>query len=299
MEDVTDNCFRIMLAGHYRPDVFFTEFTNVEGLISAGRGKIIKRLEFEKTQRPIVAQIWGIKPDNYYRAGREIVAMGFDGIDINMGCPVRAVVRKGGGGGMIARPELAKEVILATLEGAGGKIPVSVKTRIGYREIETENWLSKIINLGVAAITVHGRTVAQGGGGTANWEEISRVVNLRDVKAPEVIIIGNGDVESWEEAKKKRRRYGVDGVMIGRGIFKDFYIFSKGKKVFGQLSLKEKAAILSQHLKLYRQNDGNDNYNRLKKYFKIYLAGSEEAGRLRLDLMATKSIEEALRRLGL
>ncbi|MCA9386392.1 tRNA-dihydrouridine synthase family protein, partial [Candidatus Dojkabacteria bacterium] len=175
MEDVTDFVFRELISDIAKPDVLFTEFTNVDGLFSNGKDQVIKRLKFSSNQHPIVAQIWGSTPKNYFESAKLIYDMGFDGIDINMGCPVRAVIKQRSGAALIKYKELAKEIIKAAKEGAG-KLPVSVKTRIGLNKIETNEWVSFLLNQNIDVLTIHGRTAKDKSKVPANWDEIKKAV---------------------------------------------------------------------------------------------------------------------------
>ena len=218
MEDVTDTVFRRIVAFCGRPDVFFTEFTSTDGLVSPGRLRVIERLEYTDEELPLVAQIWGNNPENYYKACQEIADRNFQGIDINMGCPVKKVAGKGCCSGLIDNPQLAGELIQAAKEGSKG-LPVSVKTRLGYRKVQTEEWFSFLLEQDVPVITVHGRVAKHMSKYPADWDEIEKVVELRNQINPKTLIIGNGDVKSQAEITEKADSHGVDGVMIGRGIF--------------------------------------------------------------------------------
>lgn len=297
MEDVTDTVFRQMVAtlrqaqGH-GPDVFFTEFTNVEGLCSEkGRDEPMKRLRYSDIERPIVAQIWGKEPENFLKAAKLIVDLGFDGIDINMGCPQRDVIQKGCCIALVNNRSLASEIIKATKKGAG-KLPVSVKTRIGLDKIITEDWCGFLLEQKLDALTAHGRTAKEMSAVPAHWDEIAKVVRMRDEMKIETVIIGNGDVKSAQEAEKSAQEYGVDGVMIGRGILENIAAFSAQRKV---LSAQERINLLREHLKLWEETWGKTkNFSVMKKYFKIYIRDFDGVGELRAKLMETDSIGEAI-----
>lgn len=294
MEDVTDVVFRQIIVDCGKPDVLFTEFTSTDGLISKGREKVIRRLKFKKNEHPIVAQIWGNNPDKYYESAKLIEEMGFDGIDINMGCPVRKVVKRGECSGLIDNKPLAKELVLAAMEGVTN-IPVSVKTRMGNRKIETEEWSEFLLELNPAALTMHGRLAKDMSKLPANWEEIAKVVKIRDRiyssdKQPP--IIGNGDVMSLEEVDEKVQKYGVEGVMIGRGIFNDPFVFNPEKSL-SDLSLKERLELLIKHTELFLETWGDQrNFGIMKKFYKIYISEFEGASELRNELMQTNSIKD-------
>ena len=226
MEDVTDTVFRQIIAKCGKPDVFFTEFTNVEGMCSKGRDHVGRRLIFTSVERPIVAQIWGLDPSKFFETAKMVKDMGFDGIDINMGCPEKSVVKRGACAGLIHNPTLAKEIIEAVKKGAGD-LPISVKTRIGIKEIETEVWIEFLLKQNLDALTVHGRTVKEMSDVPAHWDEIGKVVKLRDKLNVNTLIIGNGDIKSLDDALEKHKKYKVDGIMIGRGIFENLWIFDK------------------------------------------------------------------------
>ena len=278
MEDVTDTVFRRIVASCGRPDVFFTEFTSVDGLFSEGYDYVAKRLEFTADEHPLIAQIWGAKPENYYKAGQKLVEMGFDGIDINMGCPVRDVIKLGVCSALIKNPSLAKEIIQATKEGiasVNGTIPVSVKTRIGFNEIQTEEWTGFLLDQNIDALTVHGRTVKEQSKVPAHWDEIAKVVKLRDAKQLSTVIIGNGDVSTLADALKKVEETKVDGIMVGCGIFQDPWLFNPthhGEEV----SFEEKLGKLIEHIELYQRTWGTRKpYAILKKFFKCYINGTQ------------------------
>lgn len=290
MEDVTDTVFRRIVASCARPDMFFTEFTNVDGLVSQGREAIIHRLRFTGEEHPIVAQIWGMNPKNYRTIADELVDMGFDGIDINMGCPERSVVGHGACAALIQTPALAKEIIHAVKEGAGGRIPVSVKTRIGYKDI-SKDWIPFLLEQDLDALTVHGRTAAEMSKFPVHWDEIARAVDVRNRMKAKTRILGNGDVKNAGEALEKIQKYGLDGIMMGRAVFEDLFAFQKGDKpVFTPVQQLE---IMKRHVELFEKTWGHmKNYAILRKFFKIYVRGFEGASEWRERVMATKSPDE-------
>ena len=292
MEDVTDTVFRQMVAQCARPDVFFTEFANCDGLQSIGRPHVAHRLVYSEDERPIVAQVWGIHPDTFEKTAREVVELGFDGIDINMGCPQRAVIGHGACSALIKTPSLAKEIIDATKRGVNGKIPVSVKTRIGYSKITTEEWILFLLSCGIDALTVHGRTVSEMSRVPCHWDEIGKAVELRNSISPGTVIIGNGDVQHVADGLQKMSVTGVDGVMIGRGIFEDMWAFDKivPKKQHAPL---EYIRLMKEHVQLFEKTWGNTkHYPILKKFYKIYVRGFDGASDWRARCMNTQSYEE-------
>lgn len=296
MEDVTDTVFRQLLCTTGKPDIFFTEFTNVDGIASQGRDVVARRLLFTDTESPIIAQIWGMIPENYYKVATEIVSMGFEGIDINMGCPQHDVTRHGACSALMKNRGLAAEIIQATKEGAG-ELPVSVKTRIGFSQIQTEDWIGFLLEQNLPLITVHGRTVAEMSKVPAHWDEIGKAKELQKQMDKKTLIFGNGDVESLSEAKEKVEKYHVDGVMIGRGIFHNPWLFAGVDPT--TKTIKERLLLLKEHVQLYAQTWGNTkSFQVLKKYFKIYLSDFEGASDIRMKFMETNSYKEALELVG-
>ena len=292
MDDVTDVVFRQIVGKTARPDVYFTEFTSCDGLFSPGREVLMRRLKIAKGEKLIVAQIWGNNPETHFKAAKLVRELGFNGVDINMGCPDRNVVRSGACSALINNPSLAREVVLATVEGAQG-MPVSVKTRIGFRGIQTEEWFGFLLSLPIAALTVHGRTARQESKTSANWEEIGKVVELRDTLqvTRNTLIIGNGDVKDRADGEEKAKKYGVDGVMIGRGIFKEIFAFSRQKP---EVSHEFMLNLMLEHIELFEKTWGaKKNFHILKKFFKIYVGDFRGANKLRTELMESKSYREA------
>ncbi len=288
MENVTDYVFREIVSNHLaKPDVMFTEFTNVDALNSNGFERTIHRFKFSTTQRPIVAQIWGTNPDNFFKSSKIIEKLGFDGIDINMGCPVKAVVKIGACSALINNRPLVKEIIKATKDGAN-KLPISVKTRIGFKNIITEDWITFLLEQNIDALTIHGRTAKQMSDVPANWEEIKKAVEIKNQISPNTIIIGNGDIKNNTDIQTAHLKYGVDGVMVGRGIFSNPWIFEKKQR---KHSLDDYKNVLKKHLDLY---DNTMHYDKLKKFFKMYINNFDGAADLRAKLMETQNVEEAL-----
>lgn len=294
MEDVTDTVFRQIIIKCGGPDVFFTEFTNVEGMCSRGRDRVGKRLIFTEAERPIVAQIWGMDPAKFLETAKLIKKMGFDGIDINMGCPEKAVVKKGACAALINNQPLAKEIIQATREGAGG-LPISIKTRIGIKNIETEEWAGFLLGLNLDALIIHGRTVAEMSDVPCHWDEIGKAVELRRKMKKKTLIIGNGDVKSLEDATEKYEKYKVDGVMIGRGIFNNLWIYNKNVNP-ANISHQEKLKLLIEHITLFDKTWGrNKNFSIMKKFYKIYISDMPDSGNVRAELMKFKTVTDTLR----
>jgi len=289
MSDVTDVAFRRLIAKYGKPDVMWTEFVSAHGLILApkeGKKKLLKNLEYSKKEKPIVAQIFGSDPQIMTKTARLCVKLGFDGIDINMGCPDRSVEKQKSGAAMIKNPELARQIILAVKKGAG-KIPVSVKTRLGYGKDDLDNWLPILLSTNPALITVHARTRKEMSKVPANWDRVKRAVEIRNEMKSDTLIFGNGDVVSIEDAYKKTKDTGCDGVMIGRGIFGKPWFFS-GKEP----NLKKRLLILVEHSKLFNKHLADRNFSIMKKHFKAYIQGFDGAKELRIRLMETKNAKE-------
>jgi tRNA-dihydrouridine synthase len=286
MEDVTDTVFRRVVAACARPTVFFTEFTSVEGLFSRGREAVIHRFDYTEDERPIVAQIWGNTPELFYKAAKLIAQMKFDGVDINAGCPQKNVTSHGGGACLIQDLPLMKEIIAATKEAG---LPVSVKTRLGYKKI-SDDWIQLLLEQNLDALTVHGRTAAELSKVPTHWGEIAKAVKLRNDMGKNTVIIGNGDVADYADAVAKCAEFGTDGAMIGRGIFRNLWAFDKNG-ISHMDDHKELLRILKRHMQLFEQT--GKNYAIIKKFFKIYVQGFPHASEIREQLMETNSREEA------
>lgn len=292
LEDVTDAAFRYILAKIGKPDILWTEFTSVDGLVSdEGRAANLVNFQYDEIERPIVAQIFGNKPENFHKVASMVADLGFDGIDINFGCPDESICKKQHAGSwLIQEPERAKEIILATKEGSKG-LPVSVKTRTGYNKSVVEQWAYTILETKPAALTMHGRTRKEMSKVPANWEDIAKVVQVRDEMKSDAFIIGNGDVTTLEEAEDKVNAYGVDGVMIGRGIFANPWLFS-GRKI-EDIGLEERLETLLEHTRLFDEFFGESkNFLKLRKHFSNYVRGLKGAKQLRMALVNTKNRKE-------
>lgn len=251
MEDVTDTVFRQILGQIGKPAISFTEFTNVDGMFSSGARQVTQRLAFSMQEKPLIAQIWGLQPEHYKRGAQELVQRGFDGIDINMGCPQDAVVAKGCCAALMHNKSLAAEIIQATKEGAG-KLPVSVKTRIGYGNIETEEWVGFLLDQNIALLTLHLRTVQEMSKVPPHWDEMQKAVRIRKEKGVSTLLLGNGDIASIQEAKEKVDKYNIDGIMIGRGILHNPWLFDQ-KVNSASKSLSERVTLLLTHARLFEK----------------------------------------------
>lgn len=295
MEDVTDVVFRQVIRECGAPDLLFTEFTSVEGMFSPGAENVMQRLQYKEEERPIIAQIWGTAPENYYKGAQEIVNMGFDGVDINLGCPVKKITKQGACSALIDQPTKAKEIIQAVKEATQKRIPVSVKTRMGFQTKKTEEWTQLLLEQDIAALTMHGRIAKHMSKYPADWEEVAKVVKLRNQLQKDTIIMGNGDITSLEDAYQKVDQSGVDGVMIGRGIFQDPFLFNP-KRSITTLSVKEKLELLLRHAQLFSETWGEEkDFRILRRFFKIYARDFAEASDLRVKLLETENYAQAKR----
>jgi len=287
MADVADSAFRQIIAARGKPDLFMTEFVSVAGLCSRGRENLLQDLTFEESERPIVAQFFGNKPDNFREAASLAVELGFDGIDINMGCPIKVVCKTGSGAALIENPDIAQEIIQATIDGAG-ELPVSVKTRIGSSGIAIEEWTSKLLEAHPVALTLHLRTRKEMSKVPAHWDLISRVVAL--ARASDVLILGNGDVKSTEHARQLAAETGVDGVMLGRAIFGNPWLFSGRDPA--DISLEERLDTMLEHACLYESIFQNRKFVRMRKHLMAYVSGFSGARELRRSLEQVSSVAD-------
>ncbi|MCU6711048.1 tRNA-dihydrouridine synthase [Paenibacillus sp. J5C_2022] len=290
MEDVTDVVFRHVVSEAARPDVFFTEFTNTESYCHPdGHQSVRGRLTFTEDEQPIVAHIWGDKPEYFRQMSIGMAKQGFKGIDINMGCPVANVAENGQGSGLICRPEAAAAIIQASK--AGG-LPVSVKTRLGFHAIdEWREWLTHILKQDIANLSIHLRTRAEMSKVDAHWELIPDIKKLRDEVAPNTLLTINGDIPDRQTGLKLAEQYGVDGIMIGRGIFNNPFAFEKKPR---DHSSEELLGLLRLHLDLHDHYSALEPrpFKHIPRFFKIYVRGFRGASELRNNLMNTKSTSE-------
>ncbi|MBI2612574.1 tRNA-dihydrouridine synthase family protein [Candidatus Kaiserbacteria bacterium] len=319
LEDVTDAAFRRLIAKYSKyggrdvgdeskeslpaeafrvggPDVMFTEFTSADGLVLAheeGQRKLRKKLIYSESERPIVAQIFGSVPENIERASALVAELGFDGVDVNMGCPDRAVEKGGCGAALIKSPALARKLIRAAAKSG---LPVSVKTRIGYNKDELETWLPELLAENLAAITLHARTRKEMSDVPAHWDRIKHAVEIRNKwqgkTLPQTLIIGNGDVEDLNDARAKAEETKCDGVMLGRAIFGNPWLFSNSREL--EHSPEDRIQALLEHLALFDELlSDTTSYTVMKKHFKAYISGWNGAKELRVRMMATNNVGEA------
>lgn len=302
MDDVTDTVFRQIVAECAKPDLFFTEFVNVDGLQSPGRSRLLKKLRLDLADQPLIAQLWGKDPANFKAVATQIAdgslakelgtpQLKFVGIDLNMGCPDKNVVRNGTCSALINNRELASAIIQATKEGAGD-LPVSVKTRLGFSNVDF-SWHEFLLQQDIAMLTVHGRTRKQMSKVPADWAAIGQVRARRDQLAPQTLMVGNGDVINRQQGEALAQQYGLDGIMIGRGIFQDPYAFAKDSP-WETLTRQQRMELFLKHIDKFRQTwqDGERAVHTLNKFCKIYINGFDGAKELREQFMAANSADE-------
>lgn len=313
MADVTDPPFRKLFAKYGKPDVTWTEFVSADGLVLAPHepkdkygmapvDKLRVDLTYSEDERPIVAQLFSSHPDRMEAAAKYCAEQGFDGIDINMGCPDKSIEKQLAGSAMIKHPQQAAEIIAAAKRGAGD-IPVSVKTRVGYNSLDDfEGWISHLLRQDIACLSIHWRTRKELSKVPAHWELAPKAVALRNKIAPNTIILGNGDIASKEDAYQKIKETGIDGVMVGRGIFGNPWFFNKEINRDTDISIEERLRVMLEHTALFSEMLPHKTFAVMKKHYKAYLSpvasakgdvdGFAGAKELRVALMETKDVEE-------
>lgn len=309
MDDVTDTVFRQIVQDTQAPDLFFTEFVNVDGLMSPGRPKLLKKLRFVPSETRLIAQLWGLKPENFKAVADQIASgalarelglpegCNFVGVDLNMGCPAKSEVQNGACSALIKleNRDLAEEIIDATRAGLAGRLPLSVKTRVGFSAVDM-TWFEFLLGKDLAMLTVHGRTRKEMSKVPAHWDLIGEVVNMRNERAPQTIMVGNGDVESHEQGVQLAEQYGLDGIMVGRGIFHDPFVFS-GDSQWDAVGRQQRIDLYKKQVSLFAETwqQGERNIATLNKFCKVYINGFEGAVQLRDQLMHAGSTDELLR----
>ncbi len=291
LANVTDAVFRRHIVRYSKPAVFWTEFVSADGLCHPkGRAALIRDLAYTEAERPIVAQLFTAHPDNMFEAAKLCAELGFDGIDINMGCPDKNVMKQGAGAMCMRNPKLAQELIVAAREGTkafGKELPISVKTRLGFNEDDLETWLPALLMARPAVITVHGRTKKEMSKVPARWERIKRAVEIAEGNG--TLILGNGDVKDIVDAEEKVKQTGVDGVMLGRAIFGNPWLFDKEKRV----TVRERVLAALEHTKLFEEVWGETkSFELMKKHYQAYINHFPRAKELRIELMACHSARE-------
>lgn len=306
LDDVTDTVFRRVIADCAPPDIFFTEFVNVDGLQSPGRPKLLKKLRFTEVEQPLIAQIWGKNPENFRKTAEQIAdgtfarelglpeGVNFAGVDLNMGCPDKTVVKNGACSALINDRELAQEIIDATKAGLDGRLPLSVKTRIGFNEVDL-SWIEFLLEQKLNMLTIHGRTRKEMSKVPAHWDIIGECRELRDKLAPDTLLVGNGDVRDRKHAEELAGQHGLDGVMIGRGIFQDPYAFAP-ESPWLSLSPEERIALYRKQVELFAETWQNKErpIHTLNKFCKIYINHFDGAKELREKLMQAQNTDELI-----
>jgi len=308
MDDVTDTVFRQIVLQTHAPDLFFTEFVNVDGLVSPGRPKLLKKLKFVPEETGLVAQLWGLKPENFKAIADQIASgelarelglpegCNFVGVDLNMGCPAKSEVQNGACSALIKleNRDLAEEIIDATREGLAGRLPLSVKTRLGFSQVDM-TWFEFLLSKNLDMLTVHGRTRKEMSKVPAHWDLIGEVAGLRNKLAPQTLIVGNGDVESHQQGVQLAEQHGLDGIMVGRGIFHDPFVFSSDSK-WDDYSRKQRIDLYKKQVSMFAQTWPNRerNIQTLNKFCKVYINGFDGAKELREQLMNAGSANALL-----
>ena len=307
MADVTDVAFRTMIAKYskpYGPDVMWTEFVSADGLCSVGREVLKRDMEFSDIERPIVLQVFTSNVDNMKEVAKLAREMGFDGLDINMGCPDKSIEKQGAGASLMKDIEKAQALIKAAQIGAQD-MPVSVKTRIGFNKVEIDTWIPALLECNIPLLTVHLRTRKELSLVDAHWELMPYITKMVREKTGEVkeggtIILGNGDIKSKKEGIEKAKEAFCDGVMVGRGVFgtpwffRDTEIYGTNAEVCGiEKSLEEKLRIMIEHTKLFEEKLGDiKSFAIMKKHYKAYVHGFDGAKELRMELMECSNSKE-------
>lgn len=343
MDGITDLPFRLVVVKYGKPDIIYTEFVAVEALVH-GVERAFQDFLFFDIERPIVAQLYGNNPKLFYNCAQIVAELGFDGVDINMGCPAKSVEQRGAGAGLIKTPDLAVEIIKAVQAGVAGwvengveynkfppeakpdrvvkrldevqeyrqnliielnkigfdlrlvnnkrrkSIPVSVKTRIGYNEPVTQDWIATIANTGIAALSIHGRTLREGYKGKADWREIKKAVEVvSNIRSKRPLIIGNGDIKSVAEGVGKSNETGVDGVLIGRASIGNPWVFNK---VDRNIEWKQMKAVMLEHARLHYTIKGPRAFVQMRRILAEYIQGFPGASELRNQLVRVNNPEE-------
>ena len=342
MDGMTDAAFRYTLAATAKPDIIFAEFINADGIIK-GKERALRPLLYSEIERPILAQLFGVDPEMFYQSAKVICELGFDGLDINMGCPAKTVTARGAGAGLIRNPALAKEIFVATqkgiqdwthsgledfseknvikissfksrLIGLGVKfgtqrkeIPLSIKTRIGFDTNIVEDWVSTLMEVHPANITVHGRLLKQMYAGEADWEAIKQAaVVVRSLETPSqpTTILGNGDVKNLPDVPELIAKAGVDGVLVGRATLGNPWFFERlgAVKIWnGENSVDLERKIrtfdevrdkLIEHAETFERIYGPTGFVSLRKHMAWYIRGFDNAVTLRVQLMQAKTVDD-------
>lgn len=306
MDDVTDTVFRRMVHATSPADLYYTEFVNVDGLQSPGRVNLLKKVRFTADEGPLVLQLWGKDPGNFRKTAAEVAdgslarelglpeGVNFVGIDLNMGCPAKSEVKNGTCSALIKNRPLALEIINATKEGLAGRLPLSVKTRVGFNEVDM-TWIEFLLEQKLNMLTVHGRTKKQMSKVPANWDLIGEAREIRDKISPDTLIVGNGDVMNYRHGLELAEKYQLDGVMIGRGIFQDPYAFAPTSP-WETIDRERRITLYKQHVAMFADQwqERERPIHTLNKFCKVYVSDFDGAKELREKLMAADSTDDLL-----
>ncbi len=296
MEDVTDTVFRRIVMSCGVPDVHYTEFTSVEGMFSPGSFAVTQRLVYDESEKqiPLIAQIWGKTPDKYSMAVEKLIDMGFDGVDLNFGCPVAKITKQGCCSALINDFEKVDEILTKVLKAADGKIPVSVKTRCGFDSWKTQEWMEFLMKYPIWQLTLHGRIAKDMSKHPADWSKIAQAVEIRDRLAPDMKIIGNGDIKSLNQADEYIEKYGVDGVMIGRGIFENVWLFDRDIDP-ANVAKEDWIRKFLEHAELFKFTwEDRKNFAILKKFAKVYIRNFKGSSEIREAVYNCKDIDSMI-----
>lgn len=291
MDDVTDITFRKLVRKWAAPDILFTEFASVDGMMSSGRNRVEKKLRLNEDEDNLVAQLWGLVPENFEAIARELSGAGFAGIDLNMGCPVPKVIKKGACSALAKNHQLAGDIIEATKSGAG-KLPVSVKCRLGFKEIDMA-WIQFLLEQDIDCLIVHGRTTSELSKVPNHFEAFPEIMNIRDKISPQTPVVINGDIMNQTQGEQICKEMGIDGFMIGRGIFKDPFAFSKAKE-WSDVDEPTRIAMYREHVEQFIADNPDGNFNVLKRFSKVYINGFDGASSLRTAVVNAKTLQEIL-----
>lgn len=297
LDDVSDTVFRRVISDCAKPDLLFTEFTNVDALQSAGRQATLRRLDFDESEQPLIAQLWGKTPENFQKTAGECAEKGFAGVDLNMGCPIKHVVKNGCCSALINDRDKAKIIIESTKAGLSDSMSFSVKTRIGFKEIDL-SWIEFLLEQDMDMLIVHLRTVKEMSKVPAHWEIMPEIRKLRDKVSPRTKLVGNGDITSYRQGIERAEETGIDGIMIGRGVFHDPFVFSEDSS-WPDYPKEDKIKLYKKHVKLFKEiyPDNSRPIVILNKFCKIYISGFDGAKELREELMSCRDADELLKKL--
>ncbi|MBL7684450.1 MAG: tRNA-dihydrouridine synthase [Deltaproteobacteria bacterium] len=314
MDGVTDSTFRTILYRYGAPDVLFTEFVSVEGLVRQIPA-MFQDLQYEENERPMIAQIYGYEPEAFRKSVQIVAKLGFDGIDINMGCPAKSVVHSGGGAALIKTCPHAQQIIYTCSQAldeyfdqTGKRIPLSVKTRLGYTQNSVKDWIRSLLDTEkLSNISLHGRTLKQGYGGNADWDAIAEAAEI--TQHTKTLLLGNGDLQSLGEALQKIKQSKVNGVLLGRASYGNPWLFRHKEayrsffrenemKTFEcprldpEISIEERSAVLLEHAKLLAKRKAASHFIQIRKHAAWYMKGFEGASELRKQLVEVRSVYE-------